>query len=48
MLFQMLMTLAWGMSVQMENGADYNEIMKKFRKILDMLKHNFYKEEYLP
>jgi len=48
LLFQMLMTLAWGMSVQMENGADYNEIMKKFRKILDMLKHNFYKEEYLP
>lgn len=48
LVFQMLMMLAKGMSVQMENGADYNEIMKKFRKILDMLKHNFYKEEYLP
>lgn len=26
----------------------YDSMMKEFRNILDMLKHNFYKEEYLP
>lgn len=37
-----------GMSVQLESGVDYDSMMKEFRNILDMLKHNFYKEEYLP
>ena len=36
------------MSVQLESGVDYDSMMKEFRNILDMLKHNFYKEEYLP
>lgn len=48
LVFQMLMMLAKGMSVQLENGTDYDGIMKEFREILNMLKHNFYKEEYLP
>ena len=46
-VFQMLMLLAKGMSVQLENGVDYDGMMKEFREILNMLKHNFYKEEYL-
>ena len=37
-----------GMAVQLENGSDYDGIMKEFEKILKMLKYNFYKEEYLP
>ena len=48
LVFQMLMMLAKGMSVQLESGVDYDSMMKEFRNILDMLKHNFYKEEYLP
>ena len=48
LLFRMFMMLAQGMSVQLENGADYDDIMKEFEKILNMLKRNFYKEEYLP
>jgi hypothetical protein len=32
----------------LENGSDYDGIMKEFGKILKMLKYNFYKEEYLP
>ena len=48
LVFQMLMMLGKGMSVQLENGTDYDGIMKEFREILNMLKHNFYKEEYLP
>ena len=48
LVFQMLMMLGQGMSVQLENGTDYDGIMKEFREILNMLKHNFYKEEYLP
>lgn len=47
LVFQMLMMLAKGMSVQLENGVDYDGMMKEFREILNMLKHNFYKEEYL-
>ena len=47
-LHEMLMMLAKGMSVQLESGVDYDSMMKEFRNILDMLKHNFYKEEYLP
>ena len=47
LVFQMLMMLAKGMSVQLESGVDYDSMMKEFRNILDMLKHNFYKEEYL-
>ena len=43
----MFMMLAQGMSVQLENGADYDDIMNEFGKILNMLKYNFYKEEYL-
>ena len=46
-MFQMLMLLAKGMSVQLENGVDYDGMMKEFREILNMLKHNFYKEAYL-
>ena len=48
LVFQMLMMLGKGMSVQLENGTDYDGKMKEFREILNMLKHNFYKEEYLP
>ena len=48
LVFQMLMLLAKGMSVQLENGVDYDGMMKEFREILNMLKQNFYKEEYLP
>lgn len=48
LVFQMLMMLAKGMFVQLESGVDYDSMMKEFRNILDMLKHNFYKEEYLP
>lgn len=48
LVFQMLMMLGKGMSVQLKNGTDYDGIMKEFREILNMLKHNFYKEEYLP
>ena len=39
LVFQMLMLLAKGMSVQLENGVDYDGMMKEFREIL--------KEEYL-
>ena len=48
MVFRMFMMLAQGMAVQLENGSDYDGIMKEFEKILKMLKYNFYKEEYLP
>lgn len=47
-VFRMLMMLAQGMAVQLENGADYDGIMKEFEETLHMLKYNFYKEEYLP
>lgn len=47
LVFQMLMLLAQGMAVQLENGADYDSIMAEFEKTLKMLKYNFYKEEYL-
>ncbi|WP_329809264.1 TetR/AcrR family transcriptional regulator [Enterocloster citroniae] len=47
LMFRMFMMLAQGMSVQLENGADYDDIMNEFGKILNMLKYNFYKEEYL-
>ena len=48
LVLQMLMLLAKGMFVQLENGVDYDGMMKEFREILNMLKQNFYKEEYLP
>lgn len=48
LVFRMFMMLAQGMAVQLENGSDYDGIMKEFEKILKMLKYNFYKEEYLP
>ncbi len=47
LVFRMFMMLAQGMAVQLENGADYDGIMKEFEEILKMLKYNFYKEEYL-
>lgn len=47
LVFRMLMMLAQGMAVQLENGADYDSIMSEFEVTLNMLKHNFYKEEYL-
>ena len=34
LVFQMLMLLAKGMSVQLENGVDYDGMMKEFREIL--------------
>ena len=43
----MIMLLSKCMSFKMENGVDYDGMMKEFREILNMLKHNFYKEEYL-
>ena len=48
LVFRMFMMLAQGMAVQLENGTDYDGIMKEFEEILKMLKYNFYKEEYLP
>lgn len=48
LLFQTLLLLAQGMAFQLENGADYDAIMNEFGVILEMLKRNFYKEEYLP
>lgn len=48
LVFRMFMVLAQGMAVQLENGTDYDSIMKEFEEILKMLKYNFYKEEYLP
>lgn len=47
LVFQMFMLLAQGMAVQLENGADYDRMMADFKKILIMLKYNFYKEKYL-
>lgn len=50
MVFQMLMMLGKGMDLPTENGGepDYDTVMEKFRAILEMLKRNFYREEYLP
>ncbi len=50
MVFQMLMMLGKGMDLPAENGGepDYDTVMEKFRAILEMLKRNFYREEYLP
>lgn len=48
LVFRMFMMLAQGMTVQLEHGADYDGIMNEFKKVLNMLKYNFYKEEYLP
>lgn len=48
LVFRMFMVLVQGMAVQLENGTDYDSIMKEFEEILKMLKYNFYKEEYLP
>lgn len=47
LLFQTLMLLGHGMANQLENGMDYDTVMKEFESILKMLKSNFYKEEYL-
>lgn len=47
LLFRTLMLLAQGMAFQLENAVDYDDIMKEFESILNMLKYNFYKEEYL-
>lgn len=46
-VFRMFMLLGQGMAVQLENGADFDDVMTEFEKILKMLKYNFYKEEYL-
>lgn len=46
-LFQTLMLLGYGMAFQFENSADYDSLMVQFKNILNMLKQNFYKEEYL-
>lgn len=45
-VFRMFMLLGQGMAVQLENGADFDDVMTEFEKILKMLKYNFYKEEY--
>lgn len=47
MVFRMFMLLGQGMAVRLENGADFDDMMTEFEKILNMLKYNFYKEEYL-
>lgn len=47
LLFRTLMLLAQGMAFQLENSMDYDDIMSEFEGILNMLKYNFYKEEYL-
>ena len=47
LLFQTLMLLGHGMANQLENGMDYDTVMKEFESIVKMLKSNFYKEEYL-
>lgn len=49
LVFQMLMLLGKGLSLQIEREekTDYTSIMDEFYHILQMLKQNFYKEEYL-
>jgi len=49
LIFQMLMLIGKGMSIHYTENQemDYQEMMEQFRKILDMLKNNFYQEEYL-
>lgn len=48
LVFQMLMLLGKGLAFQIERegGTDYSGIMTEFGDILQMLKQNFYKEEY--
>lgn len=48
LIFRMFLLLAQGMAFQLENGTDYDHVMRDFKSILKMLKCNFYKEEYLP
>lgn len=47
-VLQMLMLLAHGMAFRLENGTDYDDVMKEFADILKMLRCSLYKEEYLP
>lgn len=47
-VFQMLMLLGMGFASRLENSDDYDNMMAELANILHMLKHNFYKEEYLP
>lgn len=47
LVFHMLMLLGEGISFRFKNGIDYDSIMEEFESILQMLKYNFYKEEYL-
>lgn len=48
LVFQMLMLLGKGLAFQIEREGetDYSGIMAEFGDILQMLKQNFYKEEY--
>lgn len=49
LFMKMLLWLADGYANQMKNnpGIDLDELFKEFDECLDMLKNNFYKEEYL-
>ena len=49
LVLQMLILMGEGMVVHYSQNKemDYGEMMEQFRKILDMLKNNFYQEEYL-
>lgn len=49
LFMKMLLWLADGYANQMKNnpGIDLDELFKEFDECLDMLKSNFYKEEYL-
>lgn len=49
LVLQMLILMGEGMVVHFSKNQemDYGGMMEQFRKILDMLKNNFYQEEYL-
>lgn len=49
LVLRMLILMGEGMVVHYSQNKemDYGEMMEQFRKILDMLKNNFYQEEYL-
>lgn len=48
LVFQMLMLLGEGLASRLESGTGYDDVMMELESILQMLKCNFYKEEYLP
>lgn len=47
LVFQMLILLGYGIASRCENEMNFDSIMSELENILNMLKQNFYKEEYL-